>query len=290
MSGVAPATATEEKKKSTKKRKKKAQTPEEQIRSIKTLLFCAKQEELSILIQKLQIPTDLGEINAKVDHIDSRRCAFYFGKVRILVGDRVKPVSFYACCGSHQGPVSSGITLAYLLERYKPKYVISVGICGGIVSSVEGEVQLGDVVFACKAMNYEAGKYESNGELKLDMDAKSAANGMENDAKRLIENEHHHRWMIGTMIIGSAVRKDAVDLVAKHGKSLPRDIKAIDMEASTIFEVCHFFGVEAMPVIKSISDMANQAKNDNLHERCLMSAGRAALEFLKAFHSLNGKA
>src|SRR5580700_268147 len=106
---------------------------------------------------------------------------------------------------------------------------------------------------------------------------------MINDVIRLIENNRHYRWKTGTMITGSAVRKDAVDLVAKHGKSLPRDVIAIDMEASTIFETCSFFGVCAMPVIKAVSDMAGKEKNDNMHEQCILAAGRGALDFLQAY-------
>lgn len=55
------------------------------------------------------------------------------------------------------------------------------------------------------------------------------------------------------------------------------------MEASAFFAACNFYGVNALPVIKAVSDFGDVNKSDDSHGACLRAATDAAVEFVRLY-------
>ncbi|WP_140797778.1 AAA family ATPase [Myxococcus xanthus] len=60
---------------------------------------------------------------------------------------------------ARMGPIEAAAKAPAIVQRWKPRRVLMVGIAGGIA----GEVQLGDVLVASEIQDYALGKFEENG-------------------------------------------------------------------------------------------------------------------------------
>jgi len=148
-----------------------------------------------------------------------------------------------------------------------------VGICAGY-----GEkVFLQDIIFASSAINYEEGSVTASGGFESD----SAFFGPDSSADQCAREMKfkQENLKIGTMISGSAVRRD-VDAFVARSKSLNRNIVALDMEASAFYEACEIHKVISLGVVKSVVDLGDGKKNDDLHPRCLRAIAKFFLQFL----------
>ena len=185
--------------------------------------------------------------------------------------------SFYVTCGFKQGPTSAAVAVGQLIARYKPKRVISVGICGGIA----GHSQLKDVVFSTSAMLYEEGKRAREGVMQYDHTKHPASESLVKVSQHLESHPQHPRkdYVVGSLLTGSAVRQVWDVFMKFEGLKLPRGATAVDMEAAAILLTSMRLGVECL-VIKSVSDMAGTEKTDSFHGECMRLAGVAMLEVL----------
>jgi nucleoside phosphorylase len=250
--------------------------------SIPLLIFFAKQEELDKALPVFR-SSDLCTIE-RDPIIDDAKLEFLPGNIHVdcAINGARQPgiVEFYTVCGQEQGPENAAAVVSYILTKYQPRFAISIGICAGV-----HQIRLSDVLFATSAVNYEAGKMNSDGGFELDLHLSYANKDVKGEVKKLIGEDESKIYHEGCMLTGSAVRKDADLLFSKYRERMPRDVKGLDMEANAFFTACKVCGVVAMPVIKGISDMGDAAKNDETHRICVERATKAGLRLLKNYFS-----
>ena len=169
-----------------------------------------------------------------------------------------------------------------IINTFDPCSIAMVGICGG----KEGEVNLGDVIVADKTWDYGAGKVRINSKDKLqllaqpnqlNMDTKLKAEIIRN--KSLIE-KIYIKWntsnrdnkissvKCGALPSGSAViaSKEFIDEIVAPQY---RKFLGIDMETYGLYFACENAKNDIKYVsIKSVSDLANQDKDDSYHNYC----------------------
>jgi nucleoside phosphorylase len=121
---------------------------------------------------------------------------------------------FIATRGFRQGPVCAAISLAQLIAKYKPKLVVSVGICAGI----KNRTNLRKVVFGVAAENYEEGKVDAQGKMHYDHAVQNASDVLTAAARTAVMHiSEHKEYMEGAFITGSAVRLDLDALMTREG-------------------------------------------------------------------------
>lgn len=184
----------------------------------------------------------------------------------------------FVCAHSNQmGPIAAAFTSRIIIEKFKPKYLIMTGICGGIGSNLE----LGDVVIAEKSWDWQCGKWLHDGSFEASPDQKEASPELVALARGLsdtIVNFHMNysgnrpkslpKAMVGPMVSGSAVVESS-ELHARF-KMQHRKAIAVDMECYGIY-YSSYMSPSPTPkyiCIKSVSDLADKDKADNIQRYC----------------------
>ena len=192
------------------------------------------------------------------------------------------------------GLVAATLDTAVAIETFRPTVLCIVGICAGI----SGEVELGQIVLASPAWEYQAGKWTQNdfliapyqvpirpgtrviaeqalGRLKLE--------NLEKDlALEVSRPSHRTRPIVAPGATGSAVIADEGRL--SHIDKQHRKLAVLDMETFGVysasyessFHVLHYFS------LKTVVDLADTSKSDDLHEYGCVVAARAAVEVIRA--------
>ena len=81
------------------------------------------------------------------------------------------------------------------------------------------------------------------------------------------------------MVAGASVQEIATKVFKQCQDGANRKVAALDMESSAFFAACYHCNVEALPVVKAVSDAGDQRKDDSQHEKALEKAAAAAIEF-----------
>lgn len=174
-----------------------------------------------------------------------------------------------------------------IINEFFPQKVFMVGICGG----VKGEVNLGDLVIANTSWDYGSGKIKPSNEkyghyYKFEpLPNQISVNTKYNNLKQLtsskvdeivkIWNEHHRDKPIcskihyGPMPSGASVICDE-KLLEEIIKPQHRKCLALDMETYGVYYACKNSATYEIKYlsIKSVSDFADEEKNDDYHEFC----------------------
>ncbi len=215
---------------------------------------------------------------------------FYLGHLDIP--GEATPYSVVVTQLLDMGNLDAAATTVRVLQRYRPRNVLMVGIAGGVA----GKVKLGDVVVARHACYYEPAKLHPDGdeprEQQFHADAMllgRAQHYEESDWTAQIEvarpgddgaEAHHSRAHIGTIACGEKVVSDLAELAA-IGKLCPKML-AVAMEGAGVARAV--LTVDRHPrylEIRGISDYAGPDKNDGWHEYAANAAAAFAFGFLK---------
>ena len=186
------------------------------------------------------------------------------------------------------GLVAATLDASLALTAFDTRVICMSGICAGI----SGHAQLGQVVVASPAWEYQAGKWSKNGfqiapsqiplppqtRVIIDraFDSPQLHAAMEEGIGRHIVRPS--RWeapMLAPVATGSAVIADSVRL--RHIEAQHRKVAALDMESFGLYYAAHevFPPPEHFFSLKSVVDMADETKNDDLHAYGCMTSARA---------------
>lgn len=178
-----------------------------------------------------------------------------------------------------------------LIEHFRPRYVIMVGIAAGIARPDMAEQVYGDVVVADMIWNYTAGKFVSPdrtdirfgnvGFIPRPAVVKTEEKLLEYVRKAAASPENQCHVHIGPMATGSVVVTNR-EIVNKQIHSMFRETIGLDMEAYGVVYAAQNATVprpQAL-VIKSVCDYANNEKSDQYQK----FAAYTSCEFAKLLY------
>lgn len=241
-------------------------------------IICALESELSVLFS-------LGwELQSERDNTDSS--VFFFKTKLNIEGEEIKVI-----CNTpdNMGTTDTAIATSKMIDYYKPKVIVMFGIAAGI----QNQVNLGDIIFASTCYSHETGKYiEENGETVFlpTTSHVNASSNLVSIAKELkftndIFNDfyssysgnkpmHPPRIHNGPMSSGNAVI--ANDKILKGLIKNERKLLGVDMEIYGLYRACYLSKHPTPKFIafKSVSDFADNNKNDEYHQYCKYMNGQ----------------
>lgn len=160
-----------------------------------------------------------------------------------------------------------------LIEHFRPRYLIAVGIAAGVALKDVEEQIYGDVVVADEIWDYSTGKFVSPEETEIRYGnigflPRPAVIRMQSELRKYVETaakskENQCHVFIGAMATGSAVVANR-EILDKQIHSQFRHTAGLDMEAYGIaYAAENATAPRPAPiVIKSVSDFADSHKND----------------------------
>lgn len=244
-------------------------------------VICALKEEIDFIAEGLQ---DVKEM--KVEYDDDIYHTGYFEKD----GQKIRVVFSNA---SQMGMVAAASLATKMINNFIPKYIVMTGITGG---AKPGKMNYGDIIVASKAWDYRAGKDIIKGEEHLHMnsiDQKSIDATLLGYCRRLqsdtatlnsIQENFNHgkipetnlQLLIGPIASGASVVTDP-DIVEDIINNQDRDVLGIEMEIYGMYYAA-YCGLSPKPkfiALKSVSDFANQGKNDDFHAYASYTSAKA---------------
>jgi adenosylhomocysteine nucleosidase len=232
------------------------------------------------------------ELDAVLDIFGLRRSVtyernYYYGSVVSGQG----PQQFVVCAECRdQGNVSASVVASDLITRWKPNYLLVVGIAGGVSPSVK----LGDVVTHDELLYYELAKDSENGR-KIRLMKMEPPSPFLLDTLDLIRNENtwwekiaqprpdgesskpelHRGWILsGEKLLGNPRSEELMNLLNEYDRVL-----AVEMEsggiAKAVWEKRKFHRAEFL-VVRGISDYCNALGNQETRDMWRVYAARSA--------------
>jgi len=198
-----------------------------------------------------------------------------------------------ACAHLNQmGPIAATHSTEVILKQFRPKVIIMTGICGGFSDAVS----IGDVVVAEKSWDWQAGKWVEDWSLQAASDPKEAcselvslAKTIDSDMQSLYQKytgyrpPNHPKLITAPMVSGSSVVASAD--IQKIFRTQHRKMAAIDMECYGLYYSCanHHGQATKTICIKSVSDLADRAKDDNFQNYCSFISASVALRLIDKY-------
>lgn len=221
------------------------------------------------------------------DNTFVRRGAFTSGGIEYSV---------VAACAPRMGMVSAALLASKLIDYEKPRFLVMAGICAGI----EDKTNFGDVILADPSWDWQSGKHfvkEEKRGFAIAPDPLGPASFVRArfDAmrpKQEIWAAIRSEWVgppdtelkikVAPMASGSSVLADSeiVDRIAEQN----RNLTAIEMEAYGIVSAA---AMASHPrptafVCKSVSDFANEIKDDKWRTYAAYTSAQAVRHFFEA--------
>lgn len=244
-------------------------------------VICALKEEIDFIAEGLQ---DVKEMNVEYD--DDIYHTGYFEKD----GQKIRVVFSNA---SQMGMVAAASLATKMINNFIPKYIVMTGITGG---AKPGKMNYGDIIVASKAWDYRAGKDIIKEEEHLHMnsiDQKSidatllgycrrlqsdtaTLNSIQENFKHGKTPETNLQLLIGPIASGASVVTDP-EIVEDIINNQDRDVLGIEMEIYGMYYAA-YCGLSPKPkfiALKSVSDFANQGKNDDFHAYASYTSAKA---------------
>lgn len=249
-------------------------------------IICAlKDPELSAILSLDWNWQDASPLNDKL----------FYRKGSFLSNGKSYSVVVASC--ERMGMVSSTLTSSALIHRFTPKIIAMTGICAGI----NGKVELGDIIFAELAWDYQNGKRLENGGHEIDPHQVLASPCIKAHAEQLQEDTDFFQKLvldykfdkskivnipklrIGPVAVGSSVLADQ-EIVNKI-KLQNRKVLGIEMEIYGVYYTAinspsptpKFFA------IKSVCDFADAEKNDNFQVYAAHTSANTLKELLERY-------
>ncbi|MGK7377837.1 5'-methylthioadenosine/S-adenosylhomocysteine nucleosidase [Planococcus sp. 1R117A] len=203
----------------------------------------AMEEEVELLRGSLE--------NARVEEIAN--CEFTSGTYK---GQEVVLLK------SGIGKVNAAMSTTLLLQQYKPDMVINTGSAGGF----DQELEVGAIVISDEVRHHDVDVtvfgYEMGQVPQLPAAFRSDEN-LVSIAVKAVEELGEHPYAVGLIATGDSFMNDA-ERVEKVRGFFP-DMKASEMEAAAVAQVCHQFNVPFV-VIRALSDIAGKESNISFDE------------------------
>jgi len=196
--------------------------------------------------------------------------------ITTLIDDKSSPWRIRVLNLHEMGSVGAALKTADAMRRSKPSHVVLVGICGGI----PGQSELLDVVVPQSVIYYEPGKTTPEGvqsgpaSHECDADARKRISSLAKTIHGLRILADGELMACGEKVIADDSSRDA--LIDAH-----RKIAAIDMESHGVLRAAEARKTPAT-VIKSVCDLADADKSDDLHDRAREAAARVLVEAVRA--------
>ena len=196
------------------------------------------------------------------------------------------------------GSVAAALLTARVIAHFRPRFVVMAGICAG----VKEKANLGDAVLFSPCWEWASGKLIPDGnngaslepaphQIPIDEFIRSRAEELRKDRAFWLDVQTHYPDefdILPKLLIAPGASGPSV---IAHGesteslKSQHRKLTAIDMEA---YGVCA--AAEAAPyprptafVLKSVSDFADEEKNDSMRSYAAYTSARAIKEFFERY-------
>ena len=244
-------------------------------------VICALKEEIDVIAEGLQ---GVKEINVEYD--DDIYHTGYFEKD----GQKIRVVFSNA---SQMGMVATTSLATKMINNFIPKYFVMTGITGG---AKPDKMNYGDIIVASKAWDYRAGKDIKKEEEHLHMNSidqkpidatllgycrrlqsdTAALNSIQESFKHGKTPETRLKLLIGPIASGASVVTDP-EIVEDIINNQDRDVLGIEMEIYGMYYAA-YCGLSPKPkfiALKSVSDFANQGKNDNFHAYASYTSAKA---------------
>jgi len=194
-----------------------------------------------------------------------------FYHVGSLVSSKGNKISVIATHQNKTGIVDAAILSTEIVNRFKPKFLIMPGVCGG-----SGEdINFGDIVFASSVFLHQKGK-ETNSGFQNEID------NCEIDSKLLHKIREARRELLRLVQDSDPSRKNpdldihikpmacGLTVIDKEGffdgkiKGIDRNTIAVDMESFSVARACSLSNDKKTKavIVKSIMDMTT-GKNDH---------------------------
>lgn len=206
-------------------------------------------------------------------------------------------VSVCTAVAPRMGLVPMALTAGKLIARFRPRLVVMPGICAG----VRGKVEMGDVVFAELAWDYQVGKHHVGADnvstfaiepyaIPVDSSVSAKMEQLSRDdqlwadiARRWVESKRPPRLVSAPVASGSAVLAD--DSVTKLIVGQQRKVAAIEMEIYAMYSAAEL-APAPRPIfigLKSVCDFADSAKDDAVQPYAAYVSAEAARGFLERY-------
>lgn len=193
-----------------------------------------------------------------------------------LVDDKNSPWKIRVLNLHEMGSVGAALKTADAMRRSKPSHVVLVGICGGI----PGRSKLIDTVVPQSIIYYEPAKTTPQGVKNghtshhCDANARNRISILAKSAPDLTILADGELMACGEKVIADDSTRN--ELVNTH-----RKLAAIDMESYGVLRAAEARKTPAT-VIKSVCDLADAHKSDDLHDRARAAAARVFVEAVRA--------
>lgn len=180
---------------------------------------------------------------------------------------------------SHWGKVAAAITVSLLLERFKPDFVVSVGLGSAVVP----ELNIGDIVVAQRLFQHDMDMRPLFRRYEIPLSGVTSYTTQEHYQQLAADAVHNllkqskelRRQLIdygiaapklqlgdiacGDLLIAGAARKAAIN------RNLP-SVLCADMESGAMAQVCVDFSVPFV-FVRTVSDAVNETANGEQEER-----------------------
>ncbi|MGE6558252.1 hypothetical protein [Serratia marcescens] len=221
-------------------------------------------------------------------NIDGYR--YYFYEVTTVNGTKLKVVSSSA---ERMGVTWSSQLATRIIEKFKPKIILMTGICAG----VSGKTSLGDIIVGDPVWDWGAGKISEDSEgntiflpephqFALNRKVKERLRDLSQDTvflKSLAISWSQNvltsvpQILIAPMACGSSViatQATVDDIADKH-----RKVTAIEMESYAVMAAAFSYDIPCA-VIKSVCDLGNKHKADEIQNYCAYTSASVAIKFI----------
>lgn len=217
----------------------------------------AMEEEVDLLKEQM----------TGVEESEIAGCRFYTGE---LQGAAVVLLQ------SGIGKVSAAIGTTLLIDHFHPEFVINTGSAGG----TDPSLNIGDVVISSAVVHHDADATafgyvpgQIPGLPPAFLPDQKLAQAAVEAAKAVLAGHQIVDGWIGT---GDSFMADA-ERIQGLKDTFP-EIKAVEMEAAAIAQVCHQFGVPFL-IVRSLSDIAGKESNISF-DQFLPTAAKHSAEFI----------
>ncbi len=246
------------------------------------VIITALQEELEALLDKLPSPQRLPPIDEDVHVYYQANLPITFSN-GMLGSYRLVLMSLLG-----MGRVQAANTTNDAIRRWQPRYVLLVGIAGGIA---EAEVKRGDVLISDQIADYELQKLTDRGNQirwvvhPVAPRLLEAARNLRENWRGLIRKRRPQRGR-SQCLIGPVATGDKVvaikEVLERYRSDWPKLI-GIEMEAGGVASAA--FQSARQPgflMIRGISDLADENKDDTWRQYACHAAAAYAIALLKS--------
>jgi nucleoside phosphorylase len=227
-----------------------------------------------------QFKEAVSRLNGKLDDIDGS--GVHKGELK----QGAKSFTFYAACQFSPGMTSAAILAARMIDLYRPRYIVMVGIAAGF----DRKLAPGSVLIADGVANYQQGKVTDKGFVRdvvtfqLDQQLKGRFMHHKDQIIQEINNEalpfiRPIEALIGPIVAGNQVV--ASRSIMEGLKDSFRKVIGVEMEGFAIFQAAaESQHPQPIPfLIKSVCDFGDEQKDDQYHKLAAYTSASFFLRF-----------